>query len=494
MRRKGENRIKNKMKFRIEKDSLGERKVPMNVYYGIHTLRSIENFPISGIVMHQELIKVIIYLKISCAKANINLKVIDKGKGKAIIDACKEILKNSEKYKEFFPIDVFQAGSGTSLNMNVNEVIANQATEILNKEKKDGKKYTISIHPNDDVNKGQSTNDIMPSAIKISAYLMSANLIDTLQNLSIALFDKGNEFKDILKSGRTHLQDAVPMTLGQEFMAYSWAIEKDIERLDSARMFLKELAIGGNAVGTGINTSPKFREIVIRNLNEMVSKMLNDESKELSNRFEPAENGIESIQFLTDIANFSSALKMTAIDLNKISNDLILLNSGPYTGLSEIFLPAVEPGSSIMPGKINPSICEAINQVCFKVMGNDLTITNSCAAGQLELNTYMPIITYSLIESIKILTNAISVFTEKAIKGIKANEERCKFYAEHSLSLITALNPILGYDKCAEIAKEARKTNKGIKETIIEKGYLSKDEVEKFLNVKFLAMQNLKKK
>ncbi|CEG12175.1 Aspartate ammonia-lyase [groundwater metagenome] len=467
------------MIFRIEKDSLGEKDVPCDAYFGIHSLRSVENFQISGIVMPEEIIKAIIYLKICCAKANLELETIDKRKGKAIINASEEILKNFEKYKSQFPIDIFQAGSGTSLNMNINEVIANLAVEISeNKKENFGKKI---IHPNDDVNKGQSTNDVMPSAIKISAYLLSENLICALENLENVLSDKGNEFKDILKSGRTHLQDAVPMTLGQEFQAYGRAIEKDIKRVNFAKKFILELAIGGNAIGTGINTNPKFRELVVKNLNEILNKS-----------FEKAENGIESVQFLTDIANFSSALKMLAIDLNKISNDLRLLNSGPYTGFNEIFLPAVEPGSSIMPGKINPSICEAINQVSFKVFGNDLTITNSCAAGQLELNTHMPVIAYSLIESIKILTNGINIFTKKAVKDIKANEERCKFYAENSLSLITALNPILGYDKCEEIAKEAKRTNKGIKEIIIEKEYLSKEEVNKFLNVKFLTGQNLK--
>jgi len=467
------------MKFRIEKDSLGEKDVPGDAYFGIHTIRSVENFQISGIVMHEEIIKAIIYLKISCANANLELETIDKGKGETIINASEEILKNFEKYKSQFPIDIFQAGSGTSLNMNINEVIANLAVEILeNKKENFGKKI---IHPNDDVNKGQSTNDVMPSAMKISAYLLSENLICAMENLENVLSDKGNEFKDILKSGRTHLQDAVPMTLGQEFHAYGRAIEKDIVRVNFAGKFSEELAIGGNAIGTGINTPPKFSEIIIKHLNFYLKR-----------NFVPAENKIESVQFLTDIANFSSALKMLAIDLNKISNDLRLLNSGPYTGFSEIFLPAVEPGSSIMSGKINPSICEAINQVCFKVFGNDLTITNSCAAGQLELNTHIPVIAYSLIESIKILTNGINIFAEKAVKGIKANKEKCKFYAENSLSLITALNPILGYDKCAEIAKEAKRTNKGIKEIIIEKGYLSKEEVDKFLNVKFLTGQNLK--
>ncbi|OQX21993.1 MAG: hypothetical protein BWK75_01915 [Candidatus Altiarchaeales archaeon A3] len=464
------------MKFRIEKDSLGEKEVPGNAYYGIHTVRSIENFRISGIMMYEEMIEAIIYLKISCAKANLELKAIDKRKGDTIIRASEEILKNSGKYKAQFQIDIFQAGSGTSLNMNVNEVIANLAVEILENRKENfGKKI---IHPNDDVNKGQSTNDVMPSAMKISAYLLSENLTDAMKNLEKVLSDKGNEFKDILKSGRTHLQDAVPMTLGQGFYAYRRAIEKDIERVNFAGKFLEELAIGGNAIGTGINTPPKFRDLTVEYLNLYLSK-----------KFIPAKNGIEEVQFLTDIANFSSALKMLAIDLNKISNDLRLLNSGPYTGFNEIFLPAVEPGSSIMPGKINPSICEAINQVCFKVMGNDLTITNCCAAGQLELNTYMPVIAYSLIESIKILTNGTNIFAEKAVKGIKANEDKCKFYVENSLSLITALNPVLGYDKCAEIAKERRMTNKSIKEIIIEKGYLSKEEVEKFLNVKFLTGQ-----
>ena len=467
-------------KFRIERDSLGEMRVPENAYYGPQTSRSIENFKISGARIDEEIIKSVLYLKIACAKANIGLGLLDEKKGEAIVLACREIIKNFPKFKKEFPIDVFQSGSGTSTNMNVNEVVANKAVEILTGQRKNfGKKI---IHPNDDVNKGQSTNDIFPSAIKIAAIIELEKLIASLKNLGDALKKKGEEFKNILKAGRTHLQDAVPITLGQEFEAYAFAILKDIKRVEATRKFLLELPIGGNAVGTGLNTSKNFRKLIIKNLNAYFSSQFKKKSQ-----FKICKNGVEAIQFLTDLAMLSSTLKLIAIDLNKISNDLRLLNSGPRTGFNEISLPAVEPGSSMMPGKINPSICEAINQICFKVMGNELTITNSCAAGQLELNTHLPVIAKSLIESLKILTEGINIFVKKAIKGIKANKERCQYYAENSLSLVTALNPILGYDKCAEIVKESLKSKKTIKEIILEKRYLSQKEVKKFLNPKFLT-------
>lgn len=467
-------------KFRVERDSLGEMKVPENAYYGPQTSRSIENFKISGAKMDEEIIKSILYLKIACARANFKLKLLENKKEKAIVRACQDIIKNFKKFEKEFPIDVFQAGSGTSTNMNVNEVVANRAIEILTGKRKNlGKKI---IHPNDDVNRGQSTNDIFPSAIKVSTSIELKNLLKELKNLEQGLRKKGEEFKNILKAGRTHLQDAVPITLGQEFHAYARVIEKDTIRVKEARNFLLELPIGGNAVGTGLNTFKNFRKLIIKNLNVY----LNNQFKKRV-QFKICKNGIEGIQFLTDLAMLSSALKLIAIDLNKISNDLRLLNSGPKAGFNEIFLPAVEPGSSMMPGKINPSICEAINQICYKVMGNDVTITNSCAAGQLELNTHLPVLAKSLIESLKILTNGIKSFVEKVIVGIKANKERCQYYAENSPSLITALNPILGYDKCAELVKESLKSKKSLKEIIREKKYLSQKEVEKFLNPKFLT-------
>ncbi|MFN3528061.1 MAG: aspartate ammonia-lyase [Candidatus Altarchaeaceae archaeon] len=472
--------------FRIEKDILGEKEVPKERYYGIHTARSIENFKISGMKNDEDLIKSIIYLKISCAKANYELNLLSKEKADAIIKSCEEILENFENFRDEFPIDIFHAGSGTSLNMNVNEVIANKAIEILYGKENIGKKL---IHPNDDVNKGQSTNDIIPSAIKISSFLLLKNLKCALKNFENELRKKEKEFKKILKSGRTHLQDAVPITLGQEFGCYAEEIKKDIKRINLVESFLLSIPIGGNAVGTGINTKKNFGDKVVKNLNEILKEKLTDKKFKVAKGI---TERISLIQFLTDIAHLSSILKLIAIDLNKISNDLRLMNSGPNTGFNEIFIPAVEPGSSIMPGKINPSINEAINQVCYKIIGDDVTITNCCAAGQLELNTHMPIIANLILNNIKILTNAINIFAEKVIKGIKANEEKCRFYAENSLGLITVLNPILGYDKCAEIAKKSRETKKSIIEILIEDKYLTKKEIKKILNVKFLTEPNLK--
>jgi len=350
-------------------------------------------------------------------------------------------------------------------------VIANIASKISDEK----------IHPNDHVNMGQSTNNVFPTAIRISSLALAIGLLMEVKSIEKTFLKKSNEFKTILKAGRTHLQDAVPMTLGQEFHAYATALGKDRTRIEDSLKYLRIVGIGGNAIGTGINTHPRFRFLIVENLN-----------KELKLNLEVTKDGIETTQFLTDIANLSSSLKMLAIDLNKICNDLRLLSSGPKTGLKEINLPAVEPGSSIMPGKINPSILEAVNMVSMQAIGNDTTITMAASQGNLELNTFMPIISHNIIESLEILKSGIKTMNEKCIQGITANREICTYYVENSASLATALNPHLGYDLTASLVKEALKTNKTIKQLIIEKKILSKEKVEKILNPSNLTKPNLK--
>jgi len=456
------------MTSRLEKDSMGELKVPKDSYYGIHTQRSINNFKISNLKFQSELIYSIAKLKIACAKANSELNLLEKKKSSAIQKACKEIIEG--KLKDQFPLDIFQSGSGTSTHMNVNEVIANRANELL------GKK----VHPNDDVNKGQSTNNVIPSAIRITTLILLTSLLENVRRLQKDLYNKGKEFYSILKSGRTHLQDAVPITLGQEFNAYSTAISKHILRLEETEKFLKVLGIGGNAVGTGLNTSPKFRELIIKHLN-----------KETKMDFSATKDGIESTQFLTDIVALSSVLKNLAVDINKIANDLRLLSSGPKTGFNEINLPPVEPGSSIMPGKINPSICEAVNMACIKVIGNDSTLTLACTAGNLDLNTHIPLIGYTIVESMEIMSNSSRMFADKCIEGITANKRQCKYYVENSMALATALNPYLGYDKVASLVKESLKTGKTVKELVLKKKLMKKDKLEKILDPENLTQPNL---
>ncbi|MBR9699216.1 aspartate ammonia-lyase [Candidatus Woesearchaeota archaeon] len=462
------------MKYRKEKDSLGELSVPKKAYFGVHSTRSLQNFKISNLRWHPELIKAIVQLKLACCRANIDLGLLDGKKARAIQKASYDILRG--KFTDQFPLDIFQAGSGTSTNMNVNEVLGNRASEILGKKK--GSKF---VHPNDDVNKGQSTNNVIPSSIRVAALTLLPGLVDELGKLQKAFHSKANEFDPVLKSGRTHLQDAVPMTLGQEFNAYSSALKKHIQRLHDTKKFIRVLGIGGNAVGTGLNTSPRFRGLIIKHL-----------KKEMKLGFQVSKNGIESTQFLTDMASLSSILKNTALDINKIANDLRLLSSGPKTGLNEIILPAVEPGSSIMPGKINPSICEAVNMACYQIIGNDQTISLSCAAGNLDLNTHMPVIGHNLIESMKILRNSAKTFAEKCVQGIKANKEQCQWYVENSMALATALNPYLGYDTAAALVKESLKSQKTIKQLVLEKGLMKKDELDKVLDPKKLTKPNLK--
>ncbi len=447
--------------MREEKDSLGTKEVPAEAYYGIHTCRSLENFPLSGIQVPKEIIYAMARLKAACAAANNELGLLDDRKTEAIVKATEVILEGT--LDDQFPIDIFQAGSGTSTNMNVNEVIANRAIEFLG-----GKKGERTLlHPNDDVNKGQSTNNVFPSSIRVALVMMLPELTDALQRYISVLHIKGDQYDHVLKSGRTHLQDAVPVRLGQVFHAFAYSAEKHLKRLREAGDYLKELGIGGNAVGTGINTKESFRELIVSAFN-----------KKWRTDFRVTGDGVEATHSTTDIAHFSASLRSLAVDVGRVCNDLRLMSSGPNTGLNEINLPAVEPGSSIMPGKINPSICEAVNMLCFRVMGNDTTVASSASAAQLELNVTMPVTGYCVVESVRLLGNALDVLREKCIEGISVNEEVCRNYAEQSPSLATFLNPLVGYDKASQVVKDAIKNKRTIPEEVKAQGLLPEEEMK----------------
>ena len=449
--------------MRTEQDSLGKLDVPADALYGIHTARSIANFDSAGEPLPIELIYGMVKLKQACAAANAELGLLNAKKAVAIAGACGDVL--SGKFDDQFPIDVFQAGSGTSSNMNVNEVLANLAGAELG-----GTLGDRTVHPNDDVNKGQSTNNVFPSAIRVAAVELSGGLLQALEGLFQGLEKKADDFSKVWKTGRTHLQDAVPMTLGQEFAAWSQALRKAEKRIAFACMNLLELGIGGNAIGTGVNTPAAFHEKTIAALNQATGQP-----------YRTADNGIEITQFLSDLGAFSSALKALALDLTKIVSDLRLLSSGPNAGLGEINLPAVEPGSSIMPGKINPSICEAANMACLQVVGNDAAVSAACGAGQLELNTHMPLVGTHIIKSLKILTRTCDALAEKCVDGITANEAVCKSYFERSAGLPTILNPALGYERVAELVKESLKTGKTLAELVREKELMPEKEFQELL-------------
>jgi aspartate ammonia-lyase len=448
------------MAFHVEKDALGEKKVPNKVLYGIHTLRAKENFQISGKTLPLEIFYAIAELKIACAFANKDLKLLGSRKTIAIVRAAKEILQGKQD-KEFV-IDAYQAGAGTPTHMNVNEVIANRANKLLKKKE---------VHANDDVNMGQSTNNIFPSAMKIVALRKLERLIIVLEDLKKALFKLGNNFKSIKKSGRTHLQDAVPITLGQEFHAYGSSIEKNIEWIKRALPDLKYLNIGKNAIGTGINTKKNFTRAILKHLKK-INKV----------DWKVCKDPIYSTQNVTVFLEISDVLKLVAIDLDKIGNDLRLLTSGPNTGLKEINLPEVEAGSSIMPGKVNPSIIEMLHMVCYEVMGNDESISQGSRSGQLELNVMTPLIAKNLIESIDLLINGVDTFTKKCVNGITANKKICQRYYEHSAGLAALLNPYIGYDKAAEIMKESLRTRKSVRRIVFDRKLMSKKEVDKIFS------------
>src|SRR5579875_1990079 len=454
--------------YRIEKDFLGEVQVPKNAYYGVQTLRAVHNFPISELKLPREFIRAQGIIKYAAATANVKLGLLDERVGRAIQSAAKEVIAG--KLDSSFVVDVFQAGAGTSQNMNANEVIANRAIEVLGGSLGD---YKV-VHPNDHVNMAQSTNDTIHVAIHIAALeSVTRNLIPSLQALLDSLQRKSSEFENIVKIGRTHLQDAVPVTLGQEFSGYASMIEHGIRRVKGASESLKELNFGGTAVGTGLNAHPRFTELAIDEVNRVTGL-----------DFRRSDNMFETTQSLDACVEMSSALKTLAVSFTKIANDLRLLSSGPAAGLGEILLPSVQPGSSIMPGKVNPSIAEMFNMVAQQMIGNDLTVTMAGQAGQLELNVMMPVVAWNLLTSVNIASNASKVFAKSCVDGIQANEETCRRYAEMSSSLSTALSPRIGYERAAEITKKAVQSKRSIRELAIELSGLSKQELDELLDLK----------
>ncbi len=453
------------MATRIEKDSLGQKEVPAEAYYGLQSVRAMENFPISGLRKHPRMVEAIVMVKKAAALANGELGLLRPEVSKAIAAAADEVLAG--KLRDQFVVDVYQMGAGTSFHMNVNEVLANRAIEILGGKKGD---YAI-VHPNDHVNMAQSTNDVIPTAMRIASRLLLQELIPVLSDLEVALGAKAKEFDGILKSARTHLQDAVPIRLGQEFAAYAVTIGKCRELIAAAARSLEELGIGGSAAGTGLNTHPQYRFKLVEYLRAWTN---------INWRNSPDMR--EAMQSNLPIAEASSALRLLAIELTRICNDLRLLASGPTTGFAEIVLPAVQPGSSIMPGKVNPSMAEMLNMVCFQVIGNDLTVAMAVQAGQLELNVMMPVMAYNLHHSIEILKNAIRVFVDRCIVGITADADRCRRYAESSMALATALNTYVGYARAAEVVKRALREQKTIIDVVREEKLLTEDQIAQILD------------
>lgn len=452
---------------RLEHDLLGEREVPYEYYYGIQTLRALENFNITGISLTHfpELIEALAMVKMAAATTNAELGNLDQETGGAIVDACREILNG--RHHTQFVVDMIQGGAGTSTNMNANEVIANRALELLGHERG----LYNHCHPNNHVNLSQSTNDVYPTALKIALYNSNKKLLEVLKELISAMRKKSNEFRNVIKMGRTQLQDAVPMTLGQEFRAYAVTLQEEVDRLQQNVSLFLEVNLGGTAIGTGINADPEYRKKVVGRLRKITGIAV-----------VPAPDLVEATQDTGAFVMYSSALKRLALKLSKISNDLRLLSSGPRAGLNEINLPRMQPGSSIMPGKVNPVIPEVINQIAFKVVGNDLTVTMAVEAGQLELNVMEPVIALSLFESIDMLRNGMKTFTYRCINGITANEERCRAYVQNSIGLVTALNPVLGYEACTQLAKEALETNRGVYELVVEKKLLSPEDLNRLLD------------
>ena len=455
----------NEMEFRVEKDSIGTKDVPENVYYGVQSLRAAENFHITGLNMHPEIINSLAYIKKAAAITNCEAGLLDKRRTQAIVQACDEILEG--KFREDFIVDPIQGGAGTSLNMNANEVIANRAIEILGGKKGD---YSV-VNPNDHVNCGQSTNDVIPTAGKMTSLRLLKKLKKQLLRLHSALEQKADEFDSIIKMGRTQLQDAVPIRLGQEFKAYSVAILRDLNRMDKAMDEMRTLNMGGTAVGTGLNADESYLRRIVPNLSEISGMDLVQ-----------AYDLIDATQNLDSFVAVSGAVKACAVTLSKIANDLRLMSSGPRAGFGEINLPAKQNGSSIMPGKVNPVIPEVVNQVAFNAIGNDMTITMAAEAGQLELNAFEPIIFYCLFQSIDTIAYAVNTFVDNCVIGITANETRCRYFVENSVGIITAICPYVGYQKAAEIAKEAIKTGESVRKLIIETGLLTKKQMAEIMD------------
>jgi aspartate ammonia-lyase len=449
---------------RLEKDSIGPKEIPADVYYGVQTARAVENYPISGMRAHPTLIRAIAMVKYAAAEANKELGLVDAPRADAIMKAAKEAVE--ARWNDSFVVDVFQAGAGVSFHMNSNEVIANRATELMG-----GKLGEYSVHPNDHVNYGQSTNDVFPTSMRLATLLELEKLYPVLGDLAAAFEAKGREWHNIMKSGRTHMQDAVPIRLGQEFAAYGVTIRKAEADIRHAADSLRELGLGGSAVGTGINTHPDYRAKAVANLAKISGQKLT-----------PAADMRWAMQSNSCMAQVSSALRNLALEIIRISNDLRLISSGPNTGFAEINLPGLQPGSSIMPGKINPVMPELAAMVSFQVVGNDAAVALAVQAGQLELNVMMPTMSHNVLQSITILTNMLHVFTEKCVKGLTANEKRNAFYAQSTVSLATALNPYIGYQKAAEIVKESVATGRSIIDIAREKKLLSEQEIAEILD------------
>jgi aspartate ammonia-lyase len=451
--------------FRIEKDFLGEKKVPIDAYYGVQTMRAIENFPITGYRIDEALIVAMATVKKAAALANADIGQLDRKIADAIAAAAQEVIEG--KLHDQFIVDPIQGGAGTSINMNTNEVLANRALELLGEQKGN---YKV-ISPNSHVNMAQSTNDAFPTAIHLSTLSTMDKLLEVMEELHAEFMRKADEFDSVIKMGRTHLQDAVPIRLGQEFEAYARVLRRDIERIKATRENLYEVNMGATAVGTGLNAEPEYIEKAVGYLAEFTGYPLRG-----------AQNLVDGTQNTDCYIEVSAALKVCMLNMSKIANDLRLMASGPRCGLGEINLPARQPGSSIMPGKVNPVMAEVLNQSAFQVVGNDLTISMASEAGQFELNVMEPVIVFNLLQSIKIMTNVFTVFRTHCLSGITANVDRMKAYVENSVGVITAINPHVGYETAASIAREAIVTERPVREIVLERGVLTNDELNLILN------------
>ncbi len=457
-------------KTRTEHDSLGDKAVPAAVYYGVQTARALENFPVSGMREDPAFIRAYARIKRSACRVNHRAGKLDDRRAEAICRAADEVIAG--KFDDQFVVDVFQAGAGTSFHMNVNEVIANRGLELLGRERGEYE----HLHPNDHVNFGQSTNDTFPTAIHLAALELWQELQPVLKALAGAFAERGEKFHHILKSGRTHLQDAVPVRLGQEFRAYGAALDRSIRLLEAAMEEVKELPIGGTAAGTGLNTAPGYQQNVVAELSELTGLQLR-----------PAPDLREAMQSRQALAAVSAGLRNLALELTRIANDLRLLASGPATGLAEITLPAVQPGSSIMPAKVNPVMAECLNMVAFQIIGNDAAMGMAVQAGQLELNVMMPLMAFKILQSMRLLINYLPVFNRKCVAGITASEKRCRTYLHSSAALGTVLNPEIGYAKTAELIKEALAEGKSIRDLVVEKGIMPEEKMDELLEAEKLT-------
>jgi len=453
------------MRMRVERDSLGQREVPIDAYYGIQTLRALENFPISGFRAHPRLISAMGMIKEAAARTNSELKLLDRKRAAAIRRAAREVMDG--RWDAEFVVDVYQAGAGVSFHMNTNEVISNRALELIGKKRGDYE----AVHPNDHVNFGQSTNDVFPTAMRLASILVFDEVIAALDELSRAFARKAKEFDPILKSGRTHMMDAVPIRLGQEFAAYATALTRAAIPIRQAQDFLREVGLGGSAVGTGVNTHPRYQKLVVQILSKISGQKLI-----------PTDDLRYTMQSNLAMSVASSSLRNLALELIRISNDLRLLSSGPNTGLAEISLPTLQPGSSIMPGKVNPVMAELTAMVGFQAVGADMTTAMAVQAGQLELNVMMPSMAWNVLHAAETLKNTMHVLAKKCVEGITVNKKRCNYYANATLSIAAALNPYIGYAAAADIAKESVKTGRTVTEIALERKLLDEKLLREILD------------